>query len=405
MALFRINRESNFIDGVNYQHRYGFDFGEHRSIPALGLHHEAGLQEVRKDFALLAGNGVHAVRMNVFTDGRSGIAYDSSGNPLGLQDAVVEGVLNVLRAAEHNNIVVSLVMLDHKFAERAEWIDRQKPEFGTKQGHARLLLTEAGRRELMNRVFIPLLQQLGQAKAPSLLSFELVNEPESLVGRLSTDTAMQMLLPSADMDKFKAYMRAFRDLARKETGAQFTIGSLALKYAGIWLDVLDSDLDYLSIHYYGQNDEPPYQALYEDNVEEYPLKTVKGLQRMIPVVWGEYAANGSSEVLNAELPQTFSTSFQFLEDALNNQVKGAFAWALRSGIGEWGDLFGPVPLDQHRMFTAKHAPRIAFTGGVPPVSVIQAPRGLLPEKYADCGADTPPGNAPLTPDTWHLTPT
>lgn len=93
---------------------------------------------------------------------------------------------------------------------------------------------------------------------------------------------------------------------------------------------------------------------------------MKGLQKKIPIVWGEYAANGSSEFVNQRFPQGFSKACQFLEDALNNHVKGAYAWAVRSGTGDWGDSFGPVPLEQHRNFTAMHAHRIEFAGALPP---------------------------------------
>lgn len=366
MGVFRITHESKFIDGVNYQLHYGYDFGEHNSAPGMGLHSEERLEQVRKDFSMLAASGVHSVRVNVFTDGRAGIIFDDKGRALGVQDSVARGLLNVLHVADDNNIVASLVMLDHTFAERTERLDRRRPEIGAKQGHGRVLMTEAGRNELLNNVFKPLLQELSKEKPASLFSIELVNEPESLIEGLSTDTNMPGLLPAADLGKFKAFVRTFRDLVHQETGAQFTVGSLAVRHADMWLDVLDPACDYLSIHYYGRNDEPPFHALYDENVSAAPLKTVRGLQRKIPMVWGEYAANGSSEFVNQRFPQGFSKACQFLEDALNNHVKGAYAWAVRSGTGDWGDLFGPVPLEQHRKFTAMHAHRIEFAGALPP---------------------------------------
>jgi hypothetical protein len=354
MSHFKITHESKFINGVNYQLHYGFDFGEHRSIPHLGLHHKPRLELVGNDFAQLAAHGVRSVRMNVFADGRTGIIYSGTGNALGIQDSVIEGVLDLLRVAGEHDILVSLVMLDHKLAERAEWIDGTKPELGAKQGHGRLLLTRSGRDEMMNNIFRPLLQGLGKSKPQNLLSFELVNEPELLVQGLSTVRSMQTLLPRADIPHIKAYMRVFCDLARSETQAQFTVGSLALKHAGIWLDVLDPEHDYLSIHYYGQNGEPAYRDLYREDGPGDPLKTVKGLQRRIPLVWGEYAANGFSDFSQRDFPQDFASAAQFLEDALNNQVKGAYAWAFRSPLGALGDLFGPVPLEQHREFAQTH---------------------------------------------------
>src|SRR5512140_670037 len=216
----RITRDSKFLDGVNYQLHYGFDFGDHKSIPGLGLHHTERLDQVKRDFMQLAENGIHAVRMNVFTDGRTGIVYDGVDRAIGVQDSVVTGMLHVLRAAAASNMLVSFVMLDHKFAERAEWIDRNKALLGTKQGHARLIATGPGRNEMLCNVFEPLLQSIGKKHAESLLSFELVNEPESLIEGISTDSDIQRYISLQEMEQFKISMRAFRNIVREETGAQ-----------------------------------------------------------------------------------------------------------------------------------------------------------------------------------------
>jgi hypothetical protein len=367
MHPFRIKQDNKFLDGVNYQLHYGFDFGENKALPGLGLHDERRLELFRNDLGRLTECGIHSIRMNIFSDGRSGIVYDGTGGAVGVQACVVEALLGVLCAAEENDVVVSFVMLDHKIAERAEWIDAAQPESGTKQGHSRLLLTAAGREEMIRNVCQPVLQQLGRSKPASLLSFELVNEPESLIQGLSPNPFMQRHLPRGEFEEFKTFMRSFRDLVHQETGAQFTVGSLALKHAAVWLDVLDPGLDYLSVHYYGANGDPHYKALYTENTGINPLKTAKGLQSRIPLVWGEYAANGSSEFLNREYPQSFPRAIDFLEEALNNGAKGAYAWALRSGIGGWGDLFGPVPLETHKLFTARHASQIEFLGSRPPL--------------------------------------
>jgi hypothetical protein len=367
MHPFRITHDSKFLDGVNYQLHYGFDFGENKAFPGLGLHDESRLELFRKDLARLTECGIHSIRMNVFSDGRSGIVYDGTGGAVDVQASVIQGLLSVLRAAEENDVAVSFVMLDHKIAERAEWIDPAKPESRTKQGHSRLLLTAPGREEMIRNVCQPVLQQLGRSKPASLLSFELVNEPESLIQGLSPNPFMQRHLPRGEFEELKAFMRSFRDLVHRETGAQFTVGSLALKHADVWLDVLDPDRDYLSVHFYGANGDPPYKDIYKGNASMNPLKTAKGLQSRIPLVWGEYAANGSSEFLNRKYPQSFPRVIDFLEEVLENGAKGAYAWALRSGIGGWGDLFGPVPLAAHKLFTARHASQIEFLGSMPPL--------------------------------------
>lgn len=395
MGNIRITRQSNFLDGIAYPSlHYGYDFGG----TSEGLHNPARIAEVNRDFAEFSRNGVHLVRMNVFTDGRpgSGIVFDQQGNPTGIEPTTITGLRNVIAAARANNIQLSFVMLDHTFAEGAIDVDSNQPQLGTKQGHGALLRNAQSRQQLLNNVLQPILDEIGRNPA-NVLSVELVNEPESLIGGWSTNQNMPNLIAQRDLPAFKQFMRDFRDQVHA-SGAQFTVGSLALRFAGNWLDVLDPARDYLSIHYYAQNGEPPYNDLYQ------PLGQLKSLQAAIPVVWGEYAANGANEFPNPNVPQQFGSTRQFLEDSLNGGMKGGFAWSFYDGIGRRGDMFGFPPLAEHRNFTADHSLRIEFAGGRPPAlprrSLLDQFRDLLsPGTLGTSGASRPatPASRPSPP--------
>jgi hypothetical protein len=368
MGNIRITRQSNFLDGIAYPSlHYGYDFGS----TSEGLHNPARIAEVNRDFAEFSRNGVHLVRMNVFTDGRlgSGIVFDQQGNPTGIDlpstalgniSPTIIGLRNVIAAARANNIQLSFVMLDHTYAEGPGSETDQ-------QGHGALFRNAQSRQQLLN-VLQPFLDEIGRDPA-NVLSVELINEPESLIGGWSTNRNMPNLLAQRDDPAFKQFMRDFRDRVHA-AGAQFTVGSLALRFAANWLDVLDPARDYLSIHYYAQNGEPPYSDLYQ------PLGQLKSVQARIPVVWGEYAANGANEFPNANIPQQFGSTRQFLEDSLNGGMKGGFAWAFYGPRGQ-GDMFGIPPLGEHRNFTADHSLRIEFAGGRPPA----LPRQSLLDRF------------------------
>ncbi len=127
MGNIRITRQSQFLDGIAYPSRhYGYDFGS----TSDGLHNPTRIAEVNRDFAEFSRNGVHLVRMNVFTDGRpgSGIVFDQAGNPTGIEPTTIAGLRNVIAAARANNIQLSFVILDHTFAEGAIDVDSNQPQ-------------------------------------------------------------------------------------------------------------------------------------------------------------------------------------------------------------------------------------------------------------------------------------
>jgi hypothetical protein len=307
-----------------------------------------------------------------------------------MEPTTITGLRKVIAAARANNIQLSFVMLDHTFAEGPIAVDSNQPQLGTKQGHGALLRNAQSRQQLLNNVLQPILDEIGRNPA-NVLSVELINEPESLIGGWSTSRNMPNLIAQRDLPDFKQFMRDFRDQVHA-SGAQFTIGSLALRFAANWLDVLDPSRDYLSIHYYAQNGEPPYNDLYQ------PLGELKSLQAQIPVVWGEYAANGANE-FPPNAPQQFANGQQFLEDSDSGGMKGAIAWSFYDGFGNPGDMYGIPPLAEHRNFTGDHSLRIEFAGGKPPAlprqSLLDRFRNFLsPGTLGTGGASTPLSPAP-----------
>src|SRR5260221_10525290 len=99
MGDVRISAGAPFLDGVSYSPHYGFDFGDDlrvefmsgTKVNADGLHHNDRAALVWNDFAQLAASGVHAVRMHLFADGRTGIDFapKDRGRAISVQPSVL----------------------------------------------------------------------------------------------------------------------------------------------------------------------------------------------------------------------------------------------------------------------------------------------------------------------------
>ncbi len=356
MGDMRVSNDGSFIVGVAYNQRYGYDFGNQLRIQTnqgvsqgpTGLDDPDRAKQMISDFQKLAANGVNAVSIKVFADGRTGIDFDPKdpGRALKVQDSVYTGLDNVMKAAVANGLAVQLVLFDHLFAEKGEsLVTPTKGLYQTgpeqKQGHVTAFSDPGNRALLLQNVIAPLLDHLGAN--PNLLSVELVNEPESILQSMHCN--VKEGIPANQTAGFKEYMRMVRDLVHDSTGAQFSVGSLGVAYAKEWLDVIDPNQDYLSIHYYENkyNRDPRYDSLYGPNSGISKLQ-----QAGVPVIFGEYAANGYGKV-GAE---------EFLEGARAHGVQGGIAWAMYDPNGNLGEApaksgsanFGPLPLDDFRHF-------------------------------------------------------
>jgi hypothetical protein len=69
----------------------------------------------------------------------------------------------------------------------------------------------------------------------------------------------------------------------------------------------------------------------------------------IPVMWGEYPANGSNAYPEGGTRPAFHHPSVFLEAALRNGVKGAFGWSVHAQEG-----YGTIPLTASRDFVLAH---------------------------------------------------
>jgi hypothetical protein len=356
MGDLRITKDVSII-GVAYNPRYGFDFGDQLhvatnqgvAIMPPGLDSPKRAAQVASDLQNLAANGVNAISVKIFADGRTGINFDPKdpGRALGVQTSVYDGLNNLISAAAAIGIAVHLVLFDHLFVappeglvDTSRGVRQTGPE--RKQGHLRALADPDNRALLLQNVIAPVLDHLGAS--PNLLSVELINEPESILESMQGDQVSG--IPRSQTAAFKDFMRDVRDLVHDRTGAQFTVGTLGLgRRVMEWVDVIDPKQDYLSVHYYANsaNGDPSYRNLYSANSEIVKLQRA-GVQ----VVFGEYAANGYGSI-GAE---------QFLKDAHEHGVNGGFAWAMYDGEGNQGEKqlasgtanFGPLPLDDFRRF-------------------------------------------------------
>lgn len=393
MGTFRITNAGKFIAGANYSSSY-VPLSDGLPGHDSGFDSPVKVERLSKDFKNFSANGIHAVRMPLFSDGRTGggIIFDKD-HPIGIEkERIQKSIDNILRVAKENNIYVSFVLLDHQFCFKE--VSMAKPgvkldiDPGTKSGHGRTIADPNLRKELINNVAIPVLNMIG--KNSNVLSFEFINEPESIFQRNTfvkgangpMNPKVEVPLSRKDMESFKDTLREFRDHVHTITGAQFTAGSLSITLANEWVSganpVLDPKVDYLSPHYYGQNNEPPYKEIYNSVLKE--------LQDSIPVVWGEYAANGSLIYPALPFPRPeFRNAMEFLDDALNNKIKGTFGWSA-------GDLqFGEFPMEMHKQFVKRNQGSIEL-------GVIDKPTDTLPTIEKKVPVEIPKKN------TWNPNP-
>ncbi len=387
MGNMRIDNESSgFIVGVAYNLHFGFDFGDQLRIqtdkgvsvmpPGLddpGRNDPKRADTVMDDFRKLRESGVNAVTIKLFTDGRTGIDFDPKdpGRALGVQKSVFKGLENVMKIAGANGIAVQIVLFDHTFAAKeAGLLDPKegRKQLGPerKQGHLQALANPDNRELLLRNVIAPVLKYLRGRS--NLLAVELVNEPESIIEGMHLNKG-QKGIPKAQTEAFKEYMRTVRDLVH-DAGAQFTVGCLGIAYAKQWLDVIDPQRDFISVHYYenSQNLDPKYGSLYGADSELMKLHKAG-----VTVVFGEYAGSGYGKV----------GTKAFLEDArAHGIVKGALgAWSMYDGNGKPGAANFLVPLDDLRHFRLLNpfswhrGPAVARDGLNHDASQIPAPGG------------------------------
>jgi hypothetical protein len=315
---------------------YGLDFGANVWGSHLGVSTRRG--EIERDFQTMARLGFRVARWFVFADGRSGIVYDDSGLPTGLDPHFFNDLDSACEIARSVEMQLALVLLDHRWLFEGVRDTIADPATGALLdvrlpfGRAHVLLSAAGRAALFRRVFEPLVRRYGAGGdraelAEQIFSFELMNEPDFVVEEWERDLSSHVARPL----KFEllAHMVAgLSALVHAHSPAFTTIGCGRLHNLWAWDDP-ELGLDLLQIHTYPDTRYPGRDL---DPVAS-PAWSL-GFSK--PVVIGECPGDAAAQHPPgaSPVPQSFE---EVLASAVTGGYAGAWPWSF-SGTDDYGRL-------------------------------------------------------------------
>lgn len=344
-----------YIHGCNYPWStdghtvfYGLDFGANIWGSHLGVSNRRSA--VAADFATMASLGFTAARWFVFADGRAGIIYDDRGLPAGLDSHFFPDLDAGLECARDAGIRVVLVLLDHRWMFEGVRDTYADPVTGTvlearlPEGRARVLHSAAGRQALLLRVIAPLVDRYGHGGdradlGPSVLAYELMNEPDFVIEEWERDTSPHVSTP-IPFELLGDLVAHVSDLVHRSSTALTTIGCARLHNLWAWDDPT-LGLDLLQLHSY-----PDLRRPYLDtDVFGTPAGA---LEVHHPVVLGEFPASGPDQHPAGVQPPS-RTLEDYLEFAVRGGYAGAWPWSF-SGT----DAYGRVPAEPLRAFAHRY---------------------------------------------------
>jgi hypothetical protein len=269
----------DFLFGANLPwFDYGSDFGANAWRPSGGVGRSECRERMGRELALLAANGVQALRWFLFCDARAGIRFDERGQPLGLDEFVLRDIDAALGAAAAARLRVMFVLLDFHWCRPAQIVNGV--QIG---GRADVLTGQSGRERLLANVLRPVVEHY--AFEESILAWDIFNEPEWVKG-----AGAKRFLPDAVQ------------LVRSCSSRPVTIGSAGARWRRRYKDL---DLDYDQVHWYDSlRKQPPLET---------PVATL-GFER--PVWLGEFPTRGSGR-----------TWREIVETAREAGYAGAFYWS------------------------------------------------------------------------------
>ena len=287
--------DEDFWIGVNLPWlNYGGDFGANHWQPAGGVGQPGRRAVLRDTLARIAGEGITRIRWFMLCDGRAGLRMAPDGSLAGLDDFVFRDADAAVEELGRAGLSVIFVLFDFHWFRPAAVVNGVQT-----CGRAGLAADALPRALLLERVVAPLLERYG--RAPSILAWDVVNEPEWVTRGVR--------LPPRPSEVLRAAMRDFiRDivgLIHQRTSHAATAGSASVRtlplVEGLGLDV--------------------YQAHWYDRLDrraplDRPVATL-GLDR--PLILGEFPTRGSRR-MPAEI----------IEIARRNEYAGALAWSALS---------------------------------------------------------------------------
>jgi hypothetical protein len=345
----------SYLHGCNYPWStdgttifYGLDFGANIWGSHLGV--STRRAAVARDFERMAALGFTAARWFVFCDGRAGIVYDDRGLPLGPDSCLFADLDAALEIARHNGIRIDFVLFDHRwmFTDVRETI--ADPVTGTvlearlPEGRARVWLSEAGRDRLFTRIIVPLIRRYAAGGdradlAPSVLAFELMNEPDFIIEEWERDRSRRVRRP-LPFDVVAGLVSRLSDSVHEHSSAMATLGCARIHNLWAWDDE-SLRLDVLQVHSYPDVRHPTREA----DLFGIPASAL-GVRRR--VILGEFPANAIEQHPDDAMPP-HHTLDDYLEFALSGGYLGAWPWSF-SGT----DAYGTLPVEPLRRFALRH---------------------------------------------------
>lgn len=353
-------REPRFAAGVNYpwtvlsgKPNYGCDFGWNIWGSHAGV--TAHAEDVRADFAAMAGMGIEVVRWFVFTDGRGGVRWDDQGRVADLAPGTLEDLDAALSIAASHQLRLCLVLFDYSWMVHREERDASgRLRFRTQPEE---LATADGQARVLQRLLDPILARYtagGPASdlGASIHSFDVINEPDWVTRGLALD---RRLLPPFlrrrvrrpfTREELRGLVRGVADRVHASMASFVTVGGGRVRFVNEWDDDAYG-LDFIQIHSYPDARHPRRDR----NILNQPCSTL-AVSR--PVLIGECPANGANRHPADHRPVPFSLR-EYHEMAVRGGYLGAWPWSFK-GV----DDFGPV--NAREMLAATRAGRPMIAG-------------------------------------------
>ena len=275
--MWRTSEPDRFVIGVNLPWvGYGTDVGASPWFPEGGLARQpAALEILERTFAALARDGIAIIRVFLLCDARSGVRFDATGFPLGLDEAALPDIEAMLGVARRHGIGLMPVLLDFHLC------GARKLANGVQLGGRSNIVTDANAgAAFIDRVLAPIVERLGQDDA--VAAWDVINEPEwCLRGGLFSRRS------SVPFDSLQQFLGGAVECVKRRARQPVTIGC-----AGTWrLDLVTPlGLDFYQVHWY---DRFGWPALARPVAE-------LGLQDR-PVILGEFSGRSTriADVLDA----------------------------------------------------------------------------------------------------------
>lgn len=298
------------IAGINYpwtiyqgKPNYGCDFGRNKWDSHAGVTTHA--DEVRADFKAMAAIGAEVARWFVFTDGRGGVAWNASGEIIGLAEKFDDDMSAALEIAAASGVRLCLVLVD--FA----WLDDPA---------RRAALDSTAFAE---RVLDPFLDKFGRSE--SIHSLDIINEPDWVTAGLATDDKRG----TWPIERLRTFAGSVAERIHRQSSALVTLGGAQVRFAKEWDDATYG-LDFVQIHSYPD-------VRYQERDETVFGRSAADFGLSKPLLIGECPSDPRAHP-EGHLSPAYTLK-DYLRLAREGGYLGAWPWSFK-GIDAFGAVSG-----------------------------------------------------------------